>query len=224
MNACTVHLAAWLGTASLVAACNSGSAPTSASPVAFHLAAQGGGTGGAVELTSFRVVVGPAALGSGDQFGCVDCTGDESSPPPQLVSVPLDGSPVQFRTEQVTAGHYTAAEVEFQQPDPGLLAGAPGWPSSATVELAGGFNGVPFTLHLPLLGSFRETLNPAVDVSADSAPPPVAITVTLPVASWFVSNGAPLDPNDATQRAQIEQNAQSALQPPEPAGVGENSR
>jgi hypothetical protein len=224
MNAYTLRLAAWLVTASLIAACDNGSAPASASPVAFHLAAQGGGTGGAVELTSFRVVVGPAALGSGDQFGCVDCTGAESSPAPELVSVPLDGSPVQFRTEQVTAGHYTAAEVEFQRPDPALLAGAPGWPSSATVELAGGFNGVPFTLQLPLLGSFRETLSPAVDVSAGSAPAPVAITVTLPVASWFVANGAPLDPNDAAQRAQIERNAQSALQPPESGSSAESSR
>lgn len=222
MSANPFRLAAWLGIAFLLAACDGGSAPTSANPVAFQLAAQSGRMGGAVELTSFRVVAGPAALGSGDQFGCVDCSGAEMNPAPELVTVPLDGSPVEFRTEQVSAGHYTAAEVELQTPNANLLAGIPGWPDSATVELAGRFNGAPFTLHLALAGTFRETLNPPVDVPAGSAPAPVAITVTLPVASWFVANGAPLDPNDGAQRVQIEQNARSTLQPSEPGSVAES--
>ncbi len=208
--------------------CNSASGPRSSSPVNFRLAAAAtaaptAATAG-VEISSSRLVVGTAALGSGDQFGCVDCPGNggETASAPQLVSVPTDGSPVQVATEQVTAGVYNSVEIELHAPDPSVLAAAPGWPAGATVEIAGKFNGTDFTLPLSLAGSFRETLGSPVTVTDGATPSTINITITLPVSSWFVSNGVALNPTDPSQRAQIEQNARLSLSSVE-AGEGTTS-
>jgi hypothetical protein len=47
------------------------------------------------------------------------------------------------------------------------------------------------------------------------------VRVTLPVASWFVSNGATLDPTVAANRAQIEANARAPFQATEGTTVAE---
>ena len=201
-------------------ACNNGtSGPGTLGTVEFRLAASNAGAPpaapGPVVITALRLVVGPAALGNGDQFGCVDCQGGgtETSAAPQLILVPTDGSPVSVATEQVQAGRYAAAEIELQHPDASITTADPAWPLDATIEVGGTVNSVPFTLHLALEGAFRETLNPPVDVTDAGTPGTVSVTVTLPVSSWFTANGTPLDPNDPAQRAQIEQNARSALAP-----------
>jgi len=208
--------------------CNSASAPKSAATVDFRMAAStaapSGGAGTPVQITSVRLVVGPAALGAGDQFGCIDCQGGdgEVAPQPQLITVPPDGSPVLVHTEPVAAGRYRSAEIELVTPDAGLLAATPGWPADATIEIAGAFNGSGFLLHLPVVGAFREALNPPVDVADGTTPATVSVTVTLPVGSWFVSQQGPLDPKDPGQQAQIEANARASLQPaesgPQPEG------
>jgi hypothetical protein len=203
-----------------VGACNNGtSSPGPLGTVEFRLAAANAGAppaaSGPVVITSLRLVVGPASLGNGDQFGCVDCQGggNEASAVPQLILVPTDGSPVSVATEQVQAGRYAAAEIELQHPDASITTADPAWPSDATIEVGGTVNSVPFTLHLALEGAFRESLNPPVDVTDAGTAGTLSVTVTLPVSSWFTSNGTPLDPNDPAQRAQIEQNARSALAP-----------
>jgi hypothetical protein len=144
----------------------------------------------------------------------VDCQGGEnSSAPTALITVPTDGTPVSIATEQVSAGRYSSAEIELRTPDAGVTAGAPGWPAGATIEIGGTFNGTPFTLPLTLVGEFRETLSPPVEVAAGAAPAAVNVTITLPVSSWFVANGVPLDPNDPAQRAQILSKASLSVQP-----------
>jgi hypothetical protein len=207
-----------------VLACNNSAAPGTLRNVEFRLAASNAGVAaatGPVTITSLQLVVGPAALGSGDQFGCIDCQGDnETDGAPQLIRVPTDGSPVSVTTEQVQPGRYSAAEIELQHPNASVVAADPSWPSEATVGIGGTMNGTPFTLYLALEGSFRETLNPPVDVTEAVTPGSISVTVTLPVGSWFTANGTALDPNDAAERAQIEQNAKSALSPPE-GGAGE---
>jgi hypothetical protein len=201
-------------------ACNNGTSdPGALGTVEFRLAASNAGAPpaapGPVVITSLRLVVGPAALGNGDQFGCVDCQGGGSDigAAPQLILVPTDGSPVSVATEQVQAGRYAAAEIELLHPDASVTAADPAWPSDATIEVVGAVNSLPFTLRLALEGAFRENLNPPVDVTDAATPGTISVTVTLPVASWFMANGTPLDPNDPSQRAQIEQNARSALAP-----------
>ncbi|MDQ6635162.1 MAG: hypothetical protein M3Z10_10460 [Gemmatimonadota bacterium] len=165
-------------------------------------------------------MVGGASLGSGDQFGCVDCRGDteQGSIAPKLLDVPLGGGTVLVATEQAGLGRYSQAEISVEAPTPVTLAGVPNWQTNATIEVSGRFNGTPFRLPLAIVGSFRETLNPPVEVSATNKPAAVAVTITLPVASWFTSNGAALDPSNASQRAIIETNALNSFQPPEAEG------
>jgi hypothetical protein len=200
-------------------ACNSTAAPGTFRAVEFRLATSRTSAvptvPAPVAITSLRLVAGPAALGNADQFGCFDCQGDggEISAAPQLVRVPTDGNPVSVTTEQVQPGRYGAAEIELMHPDASVATADPAWPSDATMEVGGTANGVPFTLHLALEGAIRETLNPPVDITDAGTPGSLSVTVTLPVGSWFMTNGTPLDPNDPTQRAQIEQNARGSLEP-----------
>ena len=170
-------------------------------------------------ITGLRLVVGQAALGSGDQFGCVDCQNSgpqpAAGPAPALITVPLDGSPVSVRTEQVAPGVYSMVEVELTAPDAATLAVAPGWPAGATLEVTGSYNGTAFTLPVAIQGSFRESLTPPVSVPAGGSPRSVSVTITLPVATWLTSNGASLDPSNATDRARIEANARASFAAPE---------
>jgi hypothetical protein len=172
-----------------------------------------------LQISAVRLVVTTASLGGGDQFGCVDCQGNAEEAPatPRLVTVPLSGGTVLLATEQVAPGRYSQAEIAVEQPNAATLAGVTNWPAGATIMVEGAYNGKPFQLPLSIIGSFRETLSPPVDVSVTIAPAPVAITITLPVTSWFVANGATLDPTDPAQRATIEANARRGFQPLEAA-------
>lgn len=215
------------GVAAVVAGCERTTGARRMQPVGMHLGAarsvaSGTAGSGAVEITSLRLVVGTASLGSGDQFGCVDCQGNYEEGPvtPSLIDVPLGGGTVQVATDQVAAGHYAQAEVSLESPTAATLAGVTGWASGATMEIQGRINGAAFTLPLTVLGSFREALTPPVDVTASQVPGTVAVTITLPVASWFVSNGTALDPSNAAQRAMIEANVRTAFQFAEPGGTG----
>lgn len=210
-------------------ACDS-TGPRATQPVAINLAAHsaslgGNAAAGPLQITGLRLVVGQTALGNGDQFGCVDCqdSGPESATvdAPQLLMVPVDGTPVSVRTEQVGAGQYAQVEVDVVAPDAAIRAANPSWTAGATIEVSGSYNGVTFTLPIAVEGSFRETLTPSVAVQAGGLSGPIQVTITLPVASWFTSNGAALDPADPAQRAQIEANARASFQALESASAGE---
>jgi hypothetical protein len=161
----------------------------------------------ALQITSLKLLVNQASLGSGDQFGCQDCSGDganEVATVGGVVSVPLDGTAVNLATEQVQPGSYAQVEVQLG----GSIAA--GWPSGQTVEIQGTNNGAAFTIGVPVNGSFRENLVPPVVVTT-SSPASVPVTITLPVASWFSAGTTALDPAVPAQRAQIEANIQAAF-------------
>ena len=168
---------------------------------------------GAVEISGLRLVIGQAALGNGDQFGCADCQGGQQdvTPVPAVVTVPVDGSPVSVAAERVASGHYSAVEIELVTPSSAVLAATTGWTAGATIEVRGRHNGVDFTLPLAIPGQFQEALSPAIDVPVGGLSGPINVTITLPVASWFTSNGTPLDPADAAARAQITANARASI-------------
>ena len=209
-----------VGALSLLAldACNRPSDPAMSQPVAIHVKASAmppASLGAAAGITSFRLSIGQAAIGNGDQFGCVDCqdTGSEIPFVPSVIDVPLDARPVELATEHVGPGTYSMVEVEVVRP----TVAPTGWAAGATMQVAGTFNGTPFTLTFSVEGSFRETVTPPVVVSSTGAPPSTAaVTITLPVGTWFTAvDGTPLNPNDPAQRAQIEANVQASFAAPE---------
>ncbi|HXM39316.1 MAG TPA: hypothetical protein VN908_11745 [Gemmatimonadales bacterium] len=217
----TIGLVTAVGALAL-SACNS-TGPRVTRPVNVKVAASsasaiaGGAAAGPIEITGLRLVVGQTSLGSGDQFGCVDCqdSGPENADAqdaPVLLVVPVDGTPVSVRTERVGPGQYAAVEIEVASPNAAILAANPTWPAGATIEVTGRYNGVAFTLPLAIEGAFRETLSPPVDVPAGGVST-ISVTITLPIATWFTSNGTALDPANAAQRAQIEANARVSFQP-----------
>jgi hypothetical protein len=194
-------------------ACSSATDAGIRRPVNLSLAAAtGSATAGpaasaALQITSLKLLVNQASLGSGDQFGCQDCTGDganEVGSVGGVVSVPLDGTAVNLATEQVQPGTYPQVEVELGG------ATAAGWPSGQTVEIQGSNNGANFTIGVPVNGSFRESLVPPVVVTTSSTAS-IPVKITLPVASWFSAAGAALDPAVPAQRAQIVANIQAAF-------------
>lgn len=217
-----------LGVLGLLAACNAGSstAPRASAPVQFSLAARtssASATAGAATITGLRLAVGELSLGNGSQYGCQDCQdnsvdgpeGTETHNASQIVTVPLNGGPVQLATEAVQPGRYAQAQIELTP-----RATTAGWTPGATIEIAGTYAGTPFTLALPVAGTFNQTLAPPVDVTTASAGSPVSVTITLPVSAWFTGpNGVALDPTNPAARAQIEANVRATLQAGE-AGEG----
>lgn len=207
----------------LLAGCNpSSTAPQIGQPVAFRLTTSASlvSAAGPLSISSVRLVVGGAALGSGDQFGCVDCqnAGPDVRAVPAVVSIPLDGSPVGLRTEQVQAGTYSTMEVEVVVPTPAVLAATPGWSAQNTFVIAGTYNGRPFALGLPIEGTFRQQLATPLVVGAGGPSASIQVTITLPVATWFAGAAGTLDPTDAAQRATIEANARKSFDPLEKSG------
>ncbi len=215
-----------LGLLALGAGCSDGGGPQPRQSIQFRVAA-GPATAssrvasGPLALAGVRLVLGPAALGKGDQFGCQDCTdnGPESATPASLVVVPSDGTPVSLTTEQVSPGRYGAVELELL-PAERVQTAAPAWPAGTTMELTGTFRGAPFTLHLAVAGVFREQLNPPVEIGVAGGSPPTTVVITLPVSAWFAAGGVPLDPNNAADRARIIQNARASILPPESSSAG----
>lgn len=211
--------------ASVIAGCGSGvTAPKQAQPVTFRLAAAvpavaSGGSSLPLELTKIGIVVRQASLGSGTEFGCHDCQDNvsEAEPQPSLIDVPVGGGTVAVATEQVQPGRYGEVEIEVVLPISASVIGIPGWTAGTTMKVDGRYNGQPFTLTLAIEGNFRQTLSPALNVSA-IMPAAIDVTMTLPITSWFTANGVLLDPNDPVQRAQIVASASRSFDPPESGG------
>jgi len=218
------YLARWaIGAVALTAAtvsCRSSTAAQPSRTVAFQVRGNAAAfataaSSGPLAITSVRIVVDGAALGSGDQYGCVDCQGNNgelAATPAQVISVPLDGGTALVTTERVSVGTYRQIEISLDVPSAALVAANPGWPANATIMVTGSYNGTSFTLPLAIAGSFRQSLSPPLNVAANATSGALAVHLTLPIASWFTWNGAPLNPADATQRAQIEANARAAFQ------------
>lgn len=203
----------------LLAACGV-TEPRRTSPVTLHLRSNAVTSTAAtaptpLQLSAVRLIVTSAALGSGNEFGCTDCQGnvEEVVSTPKLVSIPINGGSVLLATEQAAPGLYSQSEIAVEQAGATSLAGTSNWPSGATIMIEGTYNGAAFALPLNIVGSFRESLTPPLEVPATGAPAATAITITLPVASWFQSTGRSLNPADATDRATIEANARRGFAP-----------
>ncbi len=210
---------ATVGALVLLAACGV-TEPRRSSPVTLRLRSNASTSTAAtaptpLQVSAVRLIVTTASLGSGDEFGCTDCqdNAEEVAATPKLISIPMDGGSVLLATEQAAPGLYSQAEIAVEQAGATTLAGTSNWPSGATIMIEGTYNGAAFALPLNIVGSFRENLTPPLEVPASGASAAAAITITLPVASWFQSSGSSLNPANATDRATIEANARRSFAP-----------
>jgi hypothetical protein len=198
----------------VLAACDRSTSPGPRGKVEFRLAtttslapaAASTSAASALEVTSIRLALFAAALGRGEEFGCINCDGNSDAGPSvaALIDVPLT-TPVRVAVEQASLGHYTDVEFSLGTLASGMYPSAD-WSAETTIEILGRFRGVPFRLALPVTGVFRQALQPNVDVSTVGAASTAQVTITLPVASWFELGGTFLDPNDPAARAQIAAN------------------
>lgn len=211
-----------------VAGCGSSTSPGPRTPVAFHVAMPAGvaaagsvtaSSSSPLEIRTVRIGIQAAALGRGDQFGCIDCqdnTSDAGSDsghgtaPGVVVNVPLSGVAVRIPAEPASPGSYTMAEFSLAP-----LAGPPypsaAWAAGTTIEIDGQFGGAPFTLSLPVSGTFVEALGTPIQVTGAGTASEIQVTITLPVASWFQAGSAWLDPAVPASRLAIEANVRRAF-------------
>jgi hypothetical protein len=167
-----------------------------------------------LNVFSLRLVVEGVDLGNDGESECEDCDDGEDDAAPTLVNVPVDGGTVTLQADDVAPGTYGWAEIDLVRPTAAILAANPGWTAGASIEVAGYYAGTPFTLALPIEGELRQVLEPAVSVGA-AGEGTVTIVLVLPLAAWFQSDGAVLDPNDPAQRARIEANVRASIVPPD---------
>ncbi len=204
-----------------VAGCEQSTAADPTAPVRFQLAAAASTRGvsagvitsqGPLVVTAVQLVVGRAALGDGTEFGCLDCDGNfvDGQRTPTLVNLPAGGGVTDVVTEQVTAGRYGRAELSLEPTEAGmpLLRGAA---TGTTVRVSGTYNGAAFSIDLAIAGAFRGALVPPLSVVAGATPAAVALTLRLPVDTWFVANSRVLDPATAADRTLIEANIRASF-------------
>src|SRR5579864_8481840 len=119
------RFAACAGIGAAAACSGAPTGPKNTQPVAIHVAATTVSTATAASpltLDGLRLAVNLAALGSGDQFGCIDCqggpqdTGAEVMSSSAIVAVPPGGGSVQLATEQAAPGSYQDVELELAAP------------------------------------------------------------------------------------------------------------
>ena len=208
------HAWAWFLTVAALAGCDGSTAPNGV-PVDIQIAAQvpsprlvGGPSSvpsAGVTITGLRMVVGQAGLGSGNQFGCIDCQGgNEASASPRLLDIPLDGSTMHLQTELASPGRYDALELELAP------AGAPpGWPNGSSVEIQGSMGGATFDLFVSVSGASQHPLSAPLLISGQEAAS-VSAVLLFPADAWFIgAGGAALDPSNAADRANIETNVRA---------------
>lgn len=134
-----------------------------------------------------------------------------------VVDLPLDGSAVVLSTTDVPEGTYNKFKMEVDGPDEESdvddedLAGSPSDTTRNSVVVKGFYNGTPFTYKSQVEFELEMELNPPLVVSATS--PSVAVKVLVDPFSWFKdpATGAGLDPNDPSNREQIDQNIKNSL-------------
>lgn len=196
--------AAAIAAATAISSCSEPSGPRAGAPVQLRAGAVMASSPSAsllsanLTVTSLRVMVGGAGLGHGDQFGCIDCQGSEENAgaTPRWVDIPVSKGTVLLETEMAAPGSYSEMEVELRR--------ATG--SSATIELAGEYNGTSFNLAFDVAGNSRHTLSQPIVVTQQSANT-VSATLEFPVQAWFTgAGGAELNPLDPAGRSAIEAN------------------
>lgn len=168
-------------------------------------------------LTSVEVVLRQIELKKAQTSDCETATGsdqcEEFEIGPVLVNLPLTpGAQQQFALDSVPNGTYDRIEFEVHKPDDGdpqdqaFISANPDF-ASISIRVKGTFNGQAFEFTTELDVEQELALSPQLTVTEGSA---VNVTVFVDVGTWFLVNGALVDPTTANQSA-IEQSIKDSF-------------
>jgi hypothetical protein len=180
-------------------------------------------------LTSVEVVLREIEL---KRVETPDCTGgdlcEEFETGPVLVSLPLTpGAAQAFALDSAPAASYNEIELDVHKPDDGdpqdqaFIAQHPDF-ADISIRVRGTFNGVAFEFTTPLNVEQELPLVPDLVIAESTS---TNVTIFVDVRTWFVVNGALVDPSDTAVSDQIEQNIQNsfeAFEDPDGSGSGDD--
>lgn len=161
-----------------------------------------------------------------------DCTGndlcEEFEFGPVLVSLPLTpGAAQAFTLDSAPAATYDEIEFDIHKPDDGdpadqaFVAQNPDF-ADISIRVRGTYNGVEFTFTTPLDVEQELALVPALVLTDATS---TNVTIFVDVSTWFVVNGALVDPSDPAVSDEIENNIKNSIQAfedPDGSGSGDD--
>jgi hypothetical protein len=167
-------------------------------------------------LTSAEVVLRQIELKTAQTTDCGSATGDrcaEVELGPVLVSLPLTpGAEQRFALDSVPNGTYGRLEFEVHKPDDGdpqdqAFIAANRTFAQISLRVKGTFNGQAFEFTTALDVEQELTLSPELTVAEGSS---VNVTIFVDVSTWFLVNGAVVNPTTAN-RSTVEQNIRNSF-------------
>ena len=131
-----------------------------------------------------------------------------------IVSLPLDGSPVNLSQQAIEPGLYDEFELEVERPDddedsvsdPDFRDGD----RTYSVVVKGLYQGEEFIYRSTEDFEIEMDLNPALEVLESES---TALVINIDIDSWFKdSNGNDLDPNDSRNFERIDENIENSFE------------
>ncbi|MDR9418188.1 hypothetical protein [Gracilimonas sp.] len=131
-----------------------------------------------------------------------------------IINIPVTGDSVQLTTSEIPVGIYDEFSIEIEYDDDNNSISNPDFTDGDTnysFVVKGVYNGEEFMFRSAEDFEIELDLNPVLEISETTSS--AAITVSLDTSGWFVDeNGNPLDPNESSNREQIEQNIENSFE------------
>ncbi len=131
-----------------------------------------------------------------------------------IVSLPLDGSPIQLTSQIIPNGMYDEFEMEIENEDDSSSVSDPDFNengNSYSIVIRGSYNGEEFLFRSDKDFEVEMELNPAIEISDNTGS--TAVSINIDPTGWFVdSQGNSLDPSDPANKELIENNIQNSFE------------
>ena len=165
--------------------------------------------GRVLDIQRIQVVLEELELERAMHDDCDALTGDDDAcekfeAGPVLIELPVEGGVITPFSMPIPADTYDELELEIDEPDDDstaaqFFAAHPGWPEDVSVRVVGTFDAndgagpQAFDVFLAVESEIERDLVPPLVVTEDS--PPVNVTVSIDIASWFRrEDGSLIDP------------------------------
>jgi hypothetical protein len=168
-------------------------------------------------LTSVEVVLRQIELKNAQSADCATVAGDDGCEEfeigPVLVNLPLTpGAQQEFALDSIPNGTYDRIDFEVHKPDNGdpqdqaFITANPDF-ASTSIRVRGTFNGQAFEFTTELDIEQELALSPVLTVTDGSS---INVTIFVDVGTWFLVNGAVVEPTAGNQSA-IEQSIKDSF-------------